>query len=444
MPPSRRQRREEKDETRGDAPPPDQEAAGVILILISMQTETLFDFGTLESEPEPLTPVPVPKPAVPKRFRFQKRMEITLDHDPYLPISVRDDRQFAIATPDPCSRPATRVMMSFLKAEEMWRSRNGVKVVQAEYKTRRFSAYSRIMHLMYTATLIIMYPPLIAFVQIKFQNENYSPFDTHGCFMIMSIVALPVATFTSGVLFYLNDPLQNSITKHLSNIHYTILQTISSFSGILTPFSLIMVLFIPHNLNWVGFSVTFILLGVVVTCHFYFYIKLVDKKRECDVKLAHQILAPNLDRRLSSTDCHVRGCTCMQWCPLAIKLIMIGYSGEFFVRQRWLAVTIDTPPFIATVFFGEALATARNVLDDNHAFIAYSRILHLMYTATLIVMYVPLIAFIQIKFQNESYSPFDTHGCFMIMSIVALPVATFTSIILFYLDDPLQKSTTKL
>ncbi|KAJ9547999.1 hypothetical protein OSB04_020542 [Centaurea solstitialis] len=125
--------------------------------------------------------------------------------------------------------------------------------VWQEKKLSRFSAYSRILHLMYTGTLIIMYPPLIAFVQIKFQNENYSPFDTHGCFMIMSIVALPVATFTSGVLFHLNDPLQNSITKHLSNIHYTILQTISSFSGILTPFSLIMVLFIPHNLNWVDF-----------------------------------------------------------------------------------------------------------------------------------------------------------------------------------------------
>ncbi|KAJ9547924.1 hypothetical protein OSB04_020467 [Centaurea solstitialis] len=152
-------------------------------------------------------------------------MEITLDHDPYLPISIGDERQFAIAT----------VMMSLLEAEETWRSRNAMGA---------FSAYSRILHLMYTATLIIMYPPLIAFVQIKFQNENYSHFDTHGCFMIMSIVALPVATFTSGVLFYLNDPLQNSITKHLSNIHYTILQTISSFSGILTPFSLIMVLFI--------------------------------------------------------------------------------------------------------------------------------------------------------------------------------------------------------
>ena len=43
----------------------------------------LIGSSFLKPEPEPLTSVPVPEPAVPRRFRFQKRVPAS-DAHPYL------------------------------------------------------------------------------------------------------------------------------------------------------------------------------------------------------------------------------------------------------------------------------------------------------------------------------------------------------------------------
>ncbi|KAI3702294.1 hypothetical protein L6452_28027 [Arctium lappa] len=108
---------------------------------------------------------------------------------------------------------------------------------------------------MHVGALIMMYPSLIALVQVKFQSEKQSPFETHGSFMIMSVVALITAICTSGILFYIRDHSQSSMGKHFSLIHYMILKAVFCFSGILAPLSLVLTLFIPQNLNWIGYLI---------------------------------------------------------------------------------------------------------------------------------------------------------------------------------------------
>ncbi|KAJ9548096.1 hypothetical protein OSB04_020639 [Centaurea solstitialis] len=143
----------------------------------------------------------------------------------------------------------------------------------------RFQNYSRVLQLLYTGALIVMYTPLIALLQLKFQSEERSPFETHGSFLIMSLVALTIATLTSGILFYITGPLQRSMAKRFSFIHYKILKVVFCFSGILAPLSLVLTLFIPHNLNWIGYMIVCTLFVVVVGCNICGYVKLLDKER---------------------------------------------------------------------------------------------------------------------------------------------------------------------
>ena len=132
---------------------------------------------------------------------------------------------------------------------------------------------------MYMGTLIIAYVPLIALVQVKFQNEKQSPFESHSSFMILNVVALIVPACTSGVLFYIMDHSQSLMRKHFSLVHYMIVKAPFCFSGILAPLSRVLTLFIPHNLKWIGYLIVRILFGVVVGCNICGYIKLRGNER---------------------------------------------------------------------------------------------------------------------------------------------------------------------
>ncbi|KAJ9547847.1 hypothetical protein OSB04_020390 [Centaurea solstitialis] len=70
------------------------------------------------------------------------------------------------------------------------------------------------------------------------------------------------------------DHSQSLMRNRFSLIHYTILKVVFCFSGILAPLSLVMMLFIPHNLNWIGYLIICLLLGGVAGCNVCGYIKL--------------------------------------------------------------------------------------------------------------------------------------------------------------------------
>ncbi|CAI9296387.1 unnamed protein product [Lactuca saligna] len=142
---------------------------------------------------------------------------------------------------------------------------------------------------MYTATLVTIYLPIISLIQVKFQNQKKSPFETSGFFMNLSVVALCIATATSGVLFYINHRLQNSTMEDLSLVHYMILKGVFSFFGILIHVSLILVLIIPKNLDWIRYVIICVLLGVVAISNYRVYKRLNDMEDELNME-AHQMV----------------------------------------------------------------------------------------------------------------------------------------------------------
>lgn len=153
----------------------------------------------------------------------------------------------------------------------------------------RIHDYSAILYLMYTATLVTIYLPIISLLQLKFQNQQKSPFETSGFFMNLSVVALCIATATSGVLFYINHRLQNSTMEDFSLVHYMILKGVFSFFGILTPVSLVLVLIIPNKLDWIRYVIICVLLGVVAISNFRVYKKLNDMEDDINME-AHQMV----------------------------------------------------------------------------------------------------------------------------------------------------------
>ncbi|KAD3067775.1 hypothetical protein E3N88_35655 [Mikania micrantha] len=111
------------------------------------------------------------------------------------------------------------------------------------------------------------------FIQVKFHDD--SPFETHGYLIIMSLVALPVAITTSGILFYTDDPRENT---NISDIRYVILNFVFFFSTIVAVLSLVLVLFVPAKFNWTGYAIICALFTFMVACNLCFYGRLHVKK----------------------------------------------------------------------------------------------------------------------------------------------------------------------
>ncbi|KAJ9547923.1 hypothetical protein OSB04_020466 [Centaurea solstitialis] len=134
-----------------------------------------------------------------------------------------------------------------------------------------FEKHSRNLHVVFVGTLNKVYGPLIILLHL-------SPLEIHYSIMIISVVAFIIATRTSRVLIYTMDHSQ-SLTRHFSLIYYTIINTVICFSGVLALLSFVLTMFIPHNLNWIGYLIILILFGLVVGCYFYVYIKLRGNER---------------------------------------------------------------------------------------------------------------------------------------------------------------------
>ncbi|KAD3067743.1 hypothetical protein E3N88_35623 [Mikania micrantha] len=143
----------------------------------------------------------------------------------------------------------------------------------SQNSTTRSQEYTRKLKHIYVGTFFIMYVSLIGFIQVKFHDD--SPFETHAYLIIMSLVALPVAITTSGILFYTDDPIENT---SISDIRYVILNFVFFFSTILAVLSLVLVLFVPAKFNWTGYAIICALFTFMVACNLCCYGRLHEKK----------------------------------------------------------------------------------------------------------------------------------------------------------------------
>ncbi|KAI3772912.1 hypothetical protein L6452_04107 [Arctium lappa] len=139
----------------------------------------------------------------------------------------------------------------------------------------RIYSYPGILYLLYVGALLIMFPSLIGLAQLKFENKNRTVFETNPFFANMGVVAYIIAIPIAMILIYINTDLENSVKECL---HYKILINVFWLSAILAPFSFVMVLFIPHRYNWIGYFSICVLFLVIIACNLIDYKNLFGKK----------------------------------------------------------------------------------------------------------------------------------------------------------------------
>ncbi|KAJ9547865.1 hypothetical protein OSB04_020408 [Centaurea solstitialis] len=145
----------------------------------------------------------------------------------------------------------------------------------------RFYNYPGILYLLYVGALLVMYPSLIGLAQLKFENKNRTPFETNTFFANMAVVSYIIAIPIAMILFYINIDLENSVKEHL---YYKILINVFWLSAILAPFSFVMVLFIPHRYNWIGYFTICVLLLVIIASNLIIYKSLLGKGDESNLE----------------------------------------------------------------------------------------------------------------------------------------------------------------
>ncbi|KAI3801120.1 hypothetical protein L1987_29223 [Smallanthus sonchifolius] len=133
----------------------------------------------------------------------------------------------------------------------------------------QFLNYPGILYLIYAATLLYMFPSMIALVDLKFQNNAHSVFESRSLFANMAVVAYIIAIPTSVALFCLKA---SSNWERLPPIYLRILKSVFYFSSLVAPLSFVLVLFLPQRFNLIGYSLVFTLFLFIVACSFSNYI----------------------------------------------------------------------------------------------------------------------------------------------------------------------------
>ncbi|PWA60979.1 hypothetical protein CTI12_AA378220 [Artemisia annua] len=96
------------------------------------------------------------------------------------------------------------------------------------------------------------------FFPSKLQTMKQHP---GGVFVIMTFVTISVTILATVILLFTS----NYLKTYMRVIHYTVLKTIGSFSGILSPFFFEVALFVPDNPNRIVYSVIgLIFVGIMV------------------------------------------------------------------------------------------------------------------------------------------------------------------------------------
>ncbi|PWA78582.1 Transcriptional activator DEMETER [Artemisia annua] len=96
-------------------------------------------------------------------------------------------------------------------------------------------------------------------------RENRSLFNEHGgLFTMMIIASISVTVLASAILILANYFFQT----WMKNIYYTVLKTVGCFSAPLVPFSLGLVLFVPHNLSWIVYSIISVIFVLILVVYY--------------------------------------------------------------------------------------------------------------------------------------------------------------------------------
>lgn len=95
---------------------------------------------------------------------------------------------------------------------------------------------------------------LLGIIRIRMTKENQSAFELNGVFILIAIAALLAVEVVCGVLFRKDIYLHPS----MKDKYYTILTCLGSFSAFVAPFSLVMVLVLPLERNWIGYLLMFL------------------------------------------------------------------------------------------------------------------------------------------------------------------------------------------
>lgn len=105
----------------------------------------------------------------------------------------------------------------------------------------------------------VAYKFILFTVRSVCELEKKSPFESSALFTIISIATLCIAVVTTLILICTKDYIQ---ILSMKNIHYTILKYVGAFSAILAYFSLILIVYPDHeNSRWTDYIVVWVGFG---------------------------------------------------------------------------------------------------------------------------------------------------------------------------------------
>ncbi|GJY86970.1 hypothetical protein Tco_0500996 [Tanacetum coccineum] len=147
--------------------------------------------------------------------------------------------------------------------------------------------YGGIFYLLYAGFIVVMFPLLTQLAQLKFPKQ--SPFETHSFFTNMAVVALTICIPTSVILFAMDSRLLEISSTRAHFYIYKTLKRVFYFSVILAPFSLVLMLLIPHEFNWIGYLLVLVLFIVILACNFLDYIVILRMLERCASKFGSTV-----------------------------------------------------------------------------------------------------------------------------------------------------------
>ncbi|CAH1448058.1 unnamed protein product [Lactuca virosa] len=128
-----------------------------------------------------------------------------------------------------------------------------------------FRTCSSMLHHVHVGILLGVYASLIELLQLKYQSKKESVFETHTCFMSISMAAIIIFAPTYWILYHINNKNSNTTTRLSSpSLPHMILVSLAFFSIILAILSLVFVLLLPQNLMWIGYLATCLLIIAIL------------------------------------------------------------------------------------------------------------------------------------------------------------------------------------
>lgn len=106
-----------------------------------------------------------------------------------------------------------------------------------------------------------LYICMIAAIRFLTLTDTSAAFEDNQVFKV-------IAYFASYAIAQVLALLIASLITQTRVITYAIFKFIGTFSAFLAPFSLLMIIVLPPELNWIGYLVVFMMFGISVTCFY--------------------------------------------------------------------------------------------------------------------------------------------------------------------------------